>query len=70
MAKEITFEIKKKYGEIERANWNLEVNLVSWNEGSPKIDIRAWDENHEKMSKGLTLTKDETEQLREILAKI
>lgn len=40
-----------------------EVNIVSWNEGPAKIDIRDWSENHEKMSRGITLTADEMQRL-------
>jgi len=41
--------------------WRKELNLVSWNERAPKYDIREWDENHEKMAKGLTFTNEEME---------
>ena len=30
--------------------WSKEVNIVSWNEGPAKLDIRDWSEDHEKMS--------------------
>ena len=43
-----------------------EVNLISWNERKPKLDIRDWDENHEKMGR-ITLSKDETEELKKLL---
>ena len=35
-----------------------------------KIDIREWDEKHEKMGKGITLNKEELMQLKDILNKI
>ena len=44
--------------------WRKEVNIVSWNERRPKLDIRDWDDNHEKMSKGLTFNKEETCELK------
>ncbi len=44
-----------------------EVNMVSWNGREPKIDIREWNEDHTKMSKGLTLTPEEEEMLCMIL---
>lgn len=43
--------------------WSREVNIVSWNEGQPKLDIRDWSEDHEKMSRGITLTADEAQRL-------
>jgi hypothetical protein len=30
--------------------WTKEVNLVAWNGGKPKIDIRDWNATHERMS--------------------
>ena len=66
---EISFEIVKRIGIIERrpSGWNKEVNLVSWNGGPAKYDIREWAPEHEKMGKGVTLTKEETEQLYKLL---
>lgn len=43
--------------------WTKEINLVSWNGKEPKIDIREWDKDHAKMSRGITLTKEEAESL-------
>lgn len=43
--------------------WSKEVNIVSRNEGQPKLDIRDWSEDHEKMSRGITLTADEMQRL-------
>jgi len=47
--------------------WTKELNLISWNGREPKYDIRDWAPNHEKMGKGVTLTKEEFDTLREIL---
>ena len=33
----------------------------------PKYDLRNWSENHEKIGKGIALTKDEISKLKEIL---
>jgi hypothetical protein len=46
--------------------WTKEINIVSWNDRKPKIDIREWDETHEKMSKGVTLSKKECILLKEL----
>ena len=45
--------------------WSKEVNIVSWTEGPAKLDIRDWSEDHEKMSRGITLTADEAQRLIE-----
>ena len=68
--KEIKFDIVRKIGALGPAGqgWQKEVNLVSWNEREPKIDIRDWNEDHTRMGKGLTLTKDEAKKLALLLA--
>ena len=40
--------------------WAKEVNIVSWNGGQPKIDIRDWSQDHTRMSRGITLTEEQT----------
>ena len=47
--------------------WSMELNLVGWNGREPKLDIRTWDPSHERMGKGIALTKDEAEKLRDAL---
>ncbi|MDO5713841.1 MAG: PC4/YdbC family ssDNA-binding protein [Tissierellia bacterium] len=66
---DFTFEIVKRYGVLsERQNgWTKEVNFVSYGGRPPKLDIRDWDPDHEKMSKGLTFTEEEAKLLRDIL---
>lgn len=66
---DIKFEIKRSIGVIGEGSkgWKKEVNIVSWNDRKPKLDIRDWDENHEKMVKGVTLTKSEVLELQKLL---
>lgn len=66
---DITYEIIKSLGVLgESSNgWKKEVNIISWNGRKPKLDIRDWDENHERMGKGITLHGDEVEVLKSIL---
>ena len=66
---EITFEIIEHVGVISvyPTGWKKELNIVVWNGGSEKYDIRDWDINHEHMSRGITLNKDETKKLFELL---
>jgi len=58
---EFKFEIVKNIAVLstERSGWTKEVNLVSFNDAPPKYDLRTWDPNHEKMGKGVTLSKEE-----------
>jgi len=69
---EIKYEIVKQLGVINTTDkgWKKELNLVSWNGRDAKYDLRDWSENHERMGKGITLTKEEAEKLKEILEKI
>jgi len=62
---DIKFEIVKHIGDLGDAGsgYTKELNLVSWNDRAPKYDIRDWDENHERMRKGITLTEEEMKNL-------
>lgn len=66
---DIKFDIIEKLGTIGEGSkgWSKEVNIISWNGRKSKIDIRDWDENNEKMGKGLTLTKEELKTLKGLL---
>ncbi len=66
---EIKFEIIKHIGVLSEGakGWTKELNIVSWNNRKPKVDIREWDENHEQMSKGVTLGKEDIINLQELL---
>lgn len=66
---EIKYEIVEKIGVLSTTDkgWSKELNLVSWNDREPKYDLRDWNENHDKMGKGVTLTKEELAKLKETL---
>ena len=66
---DIKFEIYNNLGilSVNSRGWKKEVNIVSWNGRKPKLDIRDWDENHEKMGKGITLSREEALELRNVL---
>ena len=68
---QITFEILEHIGVIsEHGNgWRRECNIVAWNGGRPKVDIREWSEDHMKMSRGIRFAESEGEMLYKILAK-
>ena len=69
---DIKFEIKETVGVIAESakGWKKELNLISWNGKEAKYDLREWSPNHEKMSKGVTLTSDELKALKELLNRI
>ncbi len=55
--RDFNFLIEEHLGVINRSDtgWTRELNIVSWNGQAPKYDIRDWDPDHERMSKGITL---------------
>ena len=65
----IQFDIVKHFGVIssEKSGWQKELNLVSWSSRAPKLDIRDWSPDHQKMGKGITLTEGEAAALAELL---
>lgn len=70
---EITFEIKNHLAVLStnpKTNWTKEANIVAWNGGAPKLDIREWDPDHERMSKGVILTEEEAKKLQAALASV
>lgn len=69
---DIKYEIVEKIGVLSEngKGWSKEINLVSWNDGTPKYDIRDWAPEHERMGKGATLTKEELLKLKEIISNI
>jgi len=68
-AKEFKYEVVEEIGVISSSTsgWNREVNIVRWNEGKPKLDIRDWSPEHEKMGKGISLTSEEVALLKSLL---
>lgn len=64
---EITMEIKKEIGTVGK---KMRLNMISWNGAEAKYDLRNWytdKDGNEKYSKGITLTKDEIKDLKELL---
>lgn len=66
---DIKYEIKEEIGVIAESSkgWTKELNLISWNGKEAKYDLRDWSPAHEKMGKGVTLSKDEIVKLKAIL---
>lgn len=64
----ITHEIIDTVAILSRkGNWTTELNIIRWNEGDPKFDIRAWNEEHTKCSKGVSLAEKEARALMRAL---
>ena len=54
----------------EEREYHLELNLIKWGDNAPKYDLRRWNEDRSRMTKGITLTEDELELLRNELPKV
>ncbi|RRJ25492.1 hypothetical protein EHV10_07605 [Lachnoanaerobaculum gingivalis] len=69
MAADFKYDIVEEIGVLSKnaKGWRKELNLISWNGATPKYDIREWAPNHEKMGKGVTLTKEELETLKKLI---
>jgi hypothetical protein len=65
----IKFDIVKHFGVIseEKTGWKKELNLISWNGRTPKLDVRDWAPGHERMGKGVTLTEAEAAELAKLI---
>ena len=66
---ELRCDVVAKIGlvSVRKHGWRLELNLVSWNGHPPRLDLREWSPDGEKMGKGITLTRQEAEELVDLL---
>lgn len=66
---ELKYEIIQSLGTLSSSasGWAKELNLISWNDGEPKYDIRQWSPDHSKMGKGVSLSREEAQELVNLL---
>lgn len=66
---DIKFEITAHLGVLAEhpIGWKKELNIVKWGDRAPVLDIRAWDEEHLRMSRGITLTEEEAGKLYNLM---
>lgn len=66
---DITFEVKKTITVLSstQKGWKKEANLISWNNGPVKLDIREWSPDKSSMKKGITLNRSEALELKHYL---
>lgn len=70
MQDKITYDVVKNIGIIaDNGAWETQVNMISWNHGAPKFDIRKWNVETDRMSKGISLTESEARELVRVLTK-
>ena len=66
---DIKYDIVKEVGVVSESStgWTKELNLISWNNREAKYDLRDWAPEHTKMGKGITLSRDELKELKNLL---
>lgn len=66
---EIEFEVKSRIGILQTysTGWTKELNIIAWNGGTAKYDIRDWNPEHTSMSRGITLHEEEAVNLMKLL---
>ena len=69
MAKELTWEILKEYGEIDiDENFSIKIVEVKWGGRQPKgFDIRRYSKEEDRLGKGITIPYDAVEDLVKII---
>lgn len=70
MSKEFSYEIIEEIGQVGKSTasgWSTRLNLISWNGGSPKLDIRSWNEDMTRMGKGVSFSKEDAKDLAVLL---
>lgn len=62
------YEVIERIGVLSdsASGWTKELTVIPTDNRESKFDIRDWNEDHTKMSKGITLTKEELQQLVKI----
>lgn len=68
---ELKYDIVEACGVLSESSrgWTKELNLISWNDREPRYDLREWSPTHDRMGKGITLSKEEAKALKEFLNK-
>ncbi len=67
--REFVFSIEESFGVLStnQRGWSKELNLVSFNGMPARYDLRDWSPDHEKMSRGISLSADEIKALHGLL---
>ena len=65
---DLKYEITERIAILsEKGDWTKELNKVSWNDRPAKFDLRDWNHDEGKMGKGITLTDEEVQNLKQVL---
>ncbi len=58
-------EVLHQFPKVENAVYRKELCVIDWFGNGPKYDLRGWNEDHTKMTKGISLTEEELKELVE-----
>lgn len=67
---DFNYELLETVGVLSTSakGWTTEVNLIKWEKSdAPKVDIRKWSPDHQTMSKGISLSREEARKLGNLL---
>ena len=65
---ELKYEIVERIAILsEKGTWTREINKVSWNNRPAKFDLRDWNHGEGKLGKGITLSDEEMQHLKQVL---
>ena len=71
LAKNLAYEIVDEVAILsENGKWKKQLNIVQWGDNIAKYDIRSWNEDKTKSSKGITLSIEEIRALKKALNSI
>lgn len=59
-------EVLHQFPKTEGSLYRKELCVVNWFGNGPKYDIRGWNEDHTKMTRGISLSEDEFRELLEV----
>ena len=72
MNEEIKYTIHEHIGTVycKPNGWRMELNIVSWaDDGAKLYDLRRWNSNHTKYSRGARFSESDLKPLMEIIKK-
>ncbi len=56
-------EVLHQFSKQGNAEYRKELCIVDWFGKGPKYDIRGWNDDHTKMTKGISMTEEEFREL-------
>ena len=67
------YEIKEELFRFQASgagDFHKELNLISWYGKEPKYDLRGWNADRSRMTKGISLSEEEFNALKEYIEKM